>query len=365
MTSPSTNKAAIFIRAAKASDLKQKLAKDDQDQLEAYLRIRTIMAEGVDVDGALEVADEHPGYLLREVGSQRVFVPFNLAYMSPSKSDLQTTIGIGQAIRVSEDGALCLSGSTTYLGRIGIGADLDFSEYRRDVNAMLAPTISAKVDMQDPALVWIKLKEATHRRPWNDLGELLSPPVERLKLDFVSTSPLGILPTTSVVLASASGEDGAANQSFAYQEAVIVGPGPVRDLVRADRLGGYISWLKRQIREHLDAEGDYAGPGAPIKALKRCLSLLLMLERPAEIEDVVNRLQDSVLRDIVLDARVDELERMAADMSPAPERLTKEIATLRERSAFSEDQRSRVTELTTQVAEALFEKIETLFEEAA
>lgn len=359
---PTGNPAAVFIKAAKAFDEDRHF--DDLELLEGYLELRTIDAEGTDADGALVIAEDHPGYLVREVATERVFVPFNLASVSPSQTDFEAAIAIGKSIRISETGAFCLSGSSTFLGRLAVGGDLDFSEYRLDVNAHIAAAVKAKAEIAEPSLIWVKVGEHQLKTPWSDLTVHLAPPVERLKLDFVSRSPLGVLPTTSVILATNDGEDLAAHQSFAYQEAVILG-GPVRLLHRPDRLGAYVSWLKREVRSILDGGGHYVGMGAPIKALKRCLSLLMMLEQPDEVEDILNELRDSVLGDIVLDARLDELERMKADMASTPEWLTAEIAALRSRASFGEDQREAAVTRAMDAAKDLYEVIETLFEDAA
>jgi hypothetical protein len=358
----SGNPTAVFIRAAKAWDARVPF--EDEDLLEAYLEYRTQLAEGSDVEEALQIAAEHPGYLMRGVGTQTVFVPFNLASVSPKLQDLECAIEIGRGIRMSDQGAFCLSGSSTFTGRLGIGGDLDFSEYRLDVDAEVADRVLAKAASNELLLIWVKVGAEPLCAPWSNIAAALAPPIERLKLDFVSRSRLGILPTTSVVLATEDGEHGAANQSFAYQEAIILGE-PVRMLYRPDRLGAYVSWLKREIEAILAGNSHYDGLGAPIKALKRCLSLLLMLDRTIETEDIINELQDSALSDIVLDARLEELERMAADMTSAPDWLTAEIARLQTRESFGGDRRAAAATSATNVAQRLYELVNVLFAEAA
>jgi hypothetical protein len=358
-----SNRAAILIKAAKASEEQRSF--DEPELLEAYLFLRTLQAATADPDGALEPATGHTGYLTRSIGSHSIFVPFNLAYMSPSHADLRATLAIGDAIRVCSDGAFCLSGSTTFAGRLGMGGDLDFCEYRFDNDDELRQGVCNLLDAEAAPLVWIKLANGTLNRPWPDVAALMTPPLERIKLDFVSNSALGVLPTTSLVLATQDGEDVAAGLSYAYQEAVILGPKPVRLLVRPDRIGAYIVFLKRHIRELLDGRDKHAGAGAPIKALKRCLSLLLMVEWPDEVDRLVQKLNDGVLKDVALDARQDELERMAAGLPETPTWLSTEVEALRTRPSSAPDTRSRALKIAADIAEALYERIEILFAEAA
>ena len=358
----------ILIQAARAFADNRSLSASDTQLLEAYLKFRTIQADRSDTEKTFTPSEAHVGYLCRMVDDQEVFVPFNLTAVAPGLDDFRTMIDVGRLIHLDGANPFCLSGSAAAMGRLPPGADLDFCEYHLTPDEGLFERAQPLINNTAARLVWAKsdklAKDKVCVDPWVDLDVALAAPVGRVKLDFVSRTGLGVLPTTTVVLGTTTGEDGEARQSFAYQEAIVLGNGPCRVLVEPAEIGRYIDWLKGQVRKILDEPEAY-GRGAPVKALKRCLSLLLMLGSENEIETVVSQLEDGILQDVVLDARVAELQRMSKDMLDAPDWLLAELASLEARTSLDEAAREESLAAAAEIAEAVYDTITVLFDEAA
>lgn len=274
------------------------------------------MAAGTDAEASLEPAPDYPGYLTRQIGGRDIYVPFNLASVFPGADMVGDVMRIAAAISLHPDDPVCISGSTTFLGAIDKIGDLDFCEYYVSDPACLPADALSVSDGDETPLVWLKCGGANLKGPWEERRPevealLQGSPDKRVKLDFVSIGALGLLPTTSVVIATAD-DDVAARHSFAYQEAVVAGRAPVRNLISPERFGEYVNWLRGEVRKLATPTG--VRDGYPIKALKRALSLLLIANREEDTADLIERLHNSELSTIVLQVRVEELERMLDDL---------------------------------------------------
>lgn len=282
----------------------------------AYLLSRTVVAAGTDAEASLEPAPEHPGYLTRQVDGRDIYVPFNLASVFPGADMVGDVMRIADAITLHPDDPVCISGSTTFLGAIDRIGDLDFCEYYvSDPDGLSADALGVS-DGEDMPLVWLKCGGKDLKGPWEERRSeaealIQASPEKRIKLDFVSNGALGLMPTTSVVIATED-DDVASRHSFAYQEAVVAGRAPVRNLVSPERFGEYVNWLRGEVRRLAAPSGGR--DGYPIKALKRALSLLLIADREEDTADIIARLHNSELSTIVLHVRVEELERMLGDL---------------------------------------------------
>jgi hypothetical protein len=374
MPSPTESLAAIIVRVAELAETGDPPSAEDREDLMAYVRLRTIEAERMDEDEQLvEAGDEYPGYLRREAAGAQIFVPFNLAPVFPGDRTLSPAVEIGRNIILAKENALCISGSTTFLGQIETVGDLDFCEYYLNTPSNLSADLLLKLNGAGIPLVCVKCAGNEFRAPWPDISAHIldvfpeganKPP--RLKLDFVSKSPLGVLPTTSIVLLTSTGEDLAASQSFAYQEAVVVGAGPVRGLISPERLGTYVTWLRKEIRSLLDGTHSHRPSDYPIKALKRCLSLLLMIARYEDVNHVLNELSKTALKEIVLDIRLNELRRIASELAEDYDWLLHEIEALdRGAISISLEDREEALSAAAQLAAALLLDLDRSFEEVA
>lgn len=292
----------------------QELDDETIGQATTLVTVRALLAARTDQEGLLDVDEEHPGYLKRTVNGVPVFVPFNLARVAPPTNILSEVITIARKIALQPDDAICISGSTTFLGVIGVVADLDFCEYFMGEAADMIDGIRRLTAAEEIPLVWMDVG-----------GNQIGPPVTvesarahiaakpvRLKMDFVTDGALGILPTTNVILPTTQGEDGEAHQSHAYQEAVIAGGSPVRSLVSPARLGAYLSFLCHHVSQLLEKEDAKSS----VKALKRVLSLLLFLGYD-NTDRVIALLEREELSLVVNRTRLEELRKMEPHL-PAP-----------------------------------------------
>lgn len=292
------------------------------DQLPSLLSKRAAELERADTEGELVASFQFPGYLTRTVAGTPIHVPFPLVRLFPGADILQEIIPIASDISVGNDGAICLSGSSAFLGGIQTVGDLDFCEYVFE-GASMPASVGRIVGRADgPALAVMKCLEREFVHPWAgwqaglDRFVEAGPPTgtdhRRLKLDYCAMVPaLGLLPATNLVLwlDSAQPEQGNALRSFAHQEAVFDrGSGVSRTLVDAARLAAYMGFL--------DGEIGKLAPGNPIKALKRTLSLCSLLGIDHWAEIVLGLLNQSVVGLATREKRLAELAGLVGVLDP-------------------------------------------------
>jgi hypothetical protein len=139
------------------------------------------------------------------------------------------------------------------------------------------------------------------------------------------------LPTSSWIFAVADADDPLWARSFAFQEAVIPAEEPARELIAPGELGRYLVWLHEKLTELVQVEPQGAEIGTPIKALKRSLSLMLLMGYDDRVDALLERLRLSELSAIVKRIRLEELESMFSDLSgSAPESFRQRLESLRE-----------------------------------
>ncbi|UUL82531.1 hypothetical protein [Sphingomonas qomolangmaensis] len=286
------------------------------EEAAAFLRVKTLLAAGSDQEGSLEPSLEHPGYLSRKIDGRPIFVPYNLAGVFPASDIVQDVMKIADRISLHPNDPVCISGSTTFLGKLEEIGDLDFCEYHLAGLNGLAEHAADVCEREDIPLIWLKFGDTPLKGPWagrrDEIKKLVGGSDEvRMKFDFLSEGPRGLLPTTSVVIAT-NDDEVAARHSFAYQEAVVAGAGPVRNLVSPARFGEYVNWLRGEIRKLATPSSERNG--YPAKALKRALSLLLIAGRENDTDEIIEELHGSELSSIVMQVRLDEIERMLNDL---------------------------------------------------
>lgn len=286
------------------------------EETAAFLRVQTLLAAGSDQEESLEPSLEYPGYLSREIDGRPIFVPYNLAGVFPASHIVLDVIRIADSISLDPNDPVCISGSTTFLGKIEEIGDLDFCEYHVAGLEGLAERAADVCEREDVPLIWLKFGDTPLKGPWAgrraEIKNLVGASDEaRLKFDFLSDGPRGLLPTTSVVIAT-NNDEVAARHSFAYQEAVVAGAGPIRNLVSPARFGEYVNWLRGEIRKL--AAPSTKRSGYPAKALKRALSLLLIAGREKDTDKIIEELHGSELSSIVMQVRLDEIGRMLDDL---------------------------------------------------
>jgi hypothetical protein len=351
-------------------------ASEEGDALRNTVAIRAILAERTDSDQELVCDPDNIGYLRRSIGMSQIFVPFNLASVFPGASLLSELIGIARHVALGPSHPICISGSTTFLGRnVPIG-DLDFCEYFPAPLQSLATLVRSKIgSISNQVLVRVNLGSGSVVAPWDDLESRLEnfsqSRKERLRLDFFwSSQALGALPTSSIVLpTNSSFSDGLLDRSHPYQEAVIsVSPLP-RNLYTPHELTKYASFLEGEIAHYLK-EAQNGGTKA-IKAIKRSLSLLLLIgadhdeELRPELNGLITDLVSPAVVGLVALERIAGLEELIADSSPElRDGLKSQIESLRqlfESTIPAEEESSIARRALLESATALQELIQGLF----
>jgi len=292
------------------------------DVLRSYLELRTLTFARADADARL-VSSVEPGYLETSSHDRRVFVPFHLARFFPSQETLDEAVTVARLVAAEAANPICISGSTTFLKALPAIGDLDFCEYHMGAPQRLAERVCTKTQAQDgPPLVEVKCGEHYHH-PWagletalrGKLGTARASDAEPVKLDFISVSGLGTLPTTSLILpVEGDPEAGNAGRTFTYQEAVICDSAPPRTLLKPESMGHYVNWLIGDAEGWLDEDSPARNSKRGPKALKRLLSVALLLGETALVDEVVTGLQTPVMQDITIKSRVDELKGMMAHL---------------------------------------------------
>jgi hypothetical protein len=244
--------------------------------------------QGASVDTA------QPGYILRD----KVLVPFYLLQDLPGTTELAEFAALGLSLRVTEDGVICLSGSTALLGAMKFVGDIDYCEYAvpgtYSTTGIVTSTSAHAVRSICPLCERVKVVNPKWSRScgaWDpttpvELTRLIDEGAYQLKLDFItSTQAVGTVEATNMALLLAEGrEDEVLRASFAAQELPIPGSVLPRPLCDPLQLGRYINFLIEQIQ-------DYATKN-PVKALKRALSLARILMLPQWDDDLIGYLQD-------------------------------------------------------------------------
>jgi hypothetical protein len=315
-----------FIDADEAEELEY------ADALLAVVEAKAIQSGGTDPDSRFVASAAFKGYLFCTVDEERIYVPFHLVSVFPDGETIQALTNVAQTIRLDDRTAICLSGSATFLGREVPVSDLDFCEYYPSPLGEIGRRVLQKMDpSSERALVLLKLERDTFHHPWSELQVLCSngqiEAAERLKFDYVwVVSAVGLIPASCVTLRVSETYSGPAlGYSFVYQEAVLAPDGPPRQLFHRQELGEYLRFLERQValyRHELDVEASLKNA---LKALKRALSLLLIIGAEQDealrlkLEELIGFLQQEAVAGAVGRQRIEDLELMTPYLDPAYE----------------------------------------------
>lgn len=271
----------------------------DKYRLIRYLRAMSALAAAETKTAGLRAtpSDVHHGYVEIPANGCTVFVPFHVTYAFPIASCLGGLVGIAKAVRVSREGEICLSGSSTYMGRLRSVGDIDYCEYFPLADPTMLANVRRLARDTRKATVCARLRwgKRSDQWPWRDLDSLLNDADkafratdtscgDQWKLDFVGTAGrIGPLAITNLALAVdllAAHEDGG-QRSWVYQEAVIG-----------------LNWLRQQISEYVDEK--------PQKAAKRALSLASIMLLVEERDALMAALGSAELSHFVTHAALDE-----------------------------------------------------------
>jgi hypothetical protein len=314
----------ILVRLAVRASRGDQLSQSDARQIESLLLLLAAERAGTDEEGLLALDRRRPGYLTRSIGDYTVFVPFNLANVFPPARLLAPLVGISAALKLDQEGTICISGSTTFLGKLVVIGDLDFCEYYLSPIANL-PGKAARIwgrRLDDCRVASVRCRSLKLFDPWSNgeaqLSAVILPrgnssALGTVKIEAVFFSAaMGVLPVSNMVLPldKAAPEEGNAGKSFVFQEAVVVARGsPPRALLNPRNLGQYLEFLREEANNVLNDD--------PIKALKRVLSFALFVGRNDLARPLLDVLNTAAAAAAVIAKRTEALELMASEVPQA------------------------------------------------
>ncbi|MCA1471165.1 hypothetical protein I6F09_25200 [Bradyrhizobium sp. IC3195] len=321
---PTPISALDFMRAA----LRDAPNSDEIALVTSMIKVRAILAAGTDVDSSFVPVFEREGYLKRSIDEIEVYVPFNLVSVFPGQERLGDLVGTARSMVLSGGHPICLSGSATFLGRSIPISDLDFCEYFPSPIASMPSLITGRIGSSlEQLLVRVNWNGNRFSAPFDglqvELDRLANEAVTYVKLDFLWDVPkFGMMPTTSMILKVNDNFCGEAlRRSHVHQEAVICRGEPPRDVFGISEICGYLTFLRSEVSKYA-ASGQESGSTDSLKALKRALSLLLLVgaeqdpELHAEVEGLIEDLTSPAVEGIVVERRFLELSELAADVDP-------------------------------------------------
>lgn len=210
--------------------------------------------------------------------------------------------------------------------KINNTTDLDYCEYYPTFLGTLSPAVCGKIGLENSCyLMSVKCNsekididsDQCHEPIHNLINKKIKERPLSIKLDYIiDTNVLGIITTTNVVLPVLlhDFESGAAELSFAYQEAILCAAAPPRTLANVKEFARYLMWLKADCNQWLAIDDRPSNPKAPLKCLKRALSAFLLIGYDLSREDV-----DTIGRSVSLE----DLKLLAAHAPPgAPAELS-------------------------------------------
>jgi hypothetical protein len=207
------------------------------------------------------------------------------------------------------------------------------------------------------------------------LAQLANDTVTYVKLDFLWSVPTyGMMPTTTMILKVNEKFRGAAlRRSHVHQEAVISSAGPPCNLFGIPEISRYLKFLRKEVGKY-SAGGTESGSPDSLKAMKRALSLLLLIGAEQdrnlydELEGLIEDLGSPAVEGIVVEKRLSELEELARDADAAiSQSAMDEIARIKlgfTGVILERDERNLVLQATAQTAVALKGIIDGLFSAA-
>ncbi|MGF6505891.1 hypothetical protein [Paraburkholderia sp. 32] len=290
-----------------------------------------------------EVAEDAPGYLRTFIKTRAYYVPNHLVPLFPTVETLGFIDPLVDCLRLNSESSFCLSGSGMFLGQVMAIADLDFCEYYTSNRNALEKNILTKIKGSKVApLVVVKANGNLYRLPFLELKQLIDEGKFLrnigkndipMKFDFIaSMDNLGGIAASNIVLpVNKKINSKNVELSWQFQEAVIFDDKskPKRQLFDPAQLGKYIAWLLAQARHYINLSKESSQISTQIslcvKALKRLMSLFLVVELPAHWDQLLKTLQRSEMMHIVLQARANALDEL---IHPLPNEIGAELIRL-------------------------------------
>lgn len=318
---------------------------------EVLLQFADIVAVGLSDQAGInfEPRPDAAGYLVARQGKTVYNLPYYLAYVWPTPDVLASLNDRLPSVRLGTSSSFCLSGSSTFLGKVQSISDIDCCEYFTGSESEFFEGLKARAvtALEEPCVLAVyKVNGGTNvTRPFNleakgdfqgfanDIPLTDFATLDSLKLDFVADiAPFGPLAVTNMVLPVSGPDDLRMARSFQFQEAVaqLDDAAPLRGLVKPGDLGRYLRFLRQDALCYLDrakAAGDQRKRfRLVVKALKRMTSWLLIIDPEGDWRAITNLLNSEHTRSHARAARAaeaasilgtiqgDEVDRTVRDM---------------------------------------------------
>ncbi|MBB3261656.1 hypothetical protein F4827_006529 [Paraburkholderia bannensis] len=339
---------------------------------------RSLHVERFLADPDVRARIDAPGYLARTLGKRIYNIPYYLTPVFPDDAQLGFLDELVDQVRLGTGNSFCLSGSSTALGRVQAISDIDFCEYFGGSAADLLDSAQKKEMLQLPCvLVTLAIEKSDHNRPFEPCLKQFASDLEsdeyyrkigRIKFDYISTTRnYGPLAVTNVVIPFYGDDDPRLSQSFQFQEAVIHenDTTPKRPLVLPSELGRYLAWLRGEAISYFVSASEAASveerARCIFKALKRLMSLLLVIDCTEEWELVVDLLNEALTQQIICGYRATEVAKLLDRMPEDTDRsVLASFAASRPLPDFPDIGVASLVEVAYQLAENLLHTIATL-----
>ena len=265
------------------------------EKLKDLLEIWTLLETETNFDKDLKPANDVPGYLTTVTDSGAGFyVPVNLVRVSPKADQRAFLEALSRDMKVRDDFEVCLSGSGTFLGITTFVGDLDFAEYFTPPHeAVVLGLRELKEDGDYPTqkIRWIQAyfpkasNQKTRREGFANLRsiELAINAHGWRKLQIgaaadLTTHTLGDKEITNMVVPTSAAQS-TSPFSYVYQEIVMTEGSnrPQRSLTDQAQINGYFEFLNQEARIKLAHSLKHNSMQSAAKALKRAISLIMLL----------------------------------------------------------------------------------------
>lgn len=307
------------------------IAGEDRELLLHFTAVSSWLVEQSCKDKQFTRAEGAPGYLFTELNGRRYFVPYGLVSVFPNRQQLVSLDKLVSLVRLEPTSALCLSGSSTFIGQISCVGDIDFCEYFFEKAPALAESVVKKIPVQlECQLLQIKDTQNVYHPPFSGVGSAIGKASmasevipEPIKVDFlVKFDPLGTIVATNLILPvdAAYSQGDVLERSFQHQEAVILEGQhqlPGRPLIEPGDIGKYLNWLRSQVKHYVEeakrntsSDRSMTYGALAIKALKRALSWHLLVGLNDRVENIISILKRPEMGEIANSMRSHEVHRL-------------------------------------------------------
>jgi hypothetical protein len=284
----------VILEAAVAYERGHKLTPRNIDRIKRiFFGLSVAMTGSTEADYQFSL--DYVGYVKRYFEGYFIYVPFHLAHFLPEDRTLKRVIQVAKRAAIEDENPICISGSMTLFRGINSVADLDLCEYYvSDDPSRSATSVSRKLTEQRTKLYIATLRylEREYAHPGiipehelraifdQKFAAMAKPSIKINSVNFVQD--FGLMPVSNLILLVApdAPEAGAAQRSFAFQEAVLTRlSAPPRSLINAENLGRYLNFLVYEAKKYA-----IESPG---KSLKRILCFCLITHYMSPVPDIL------------------------------------------------------------------------------